>query len=81
MPRLFSRILLFKIDGEIYDLSTKPESIIRNYTFTCKDPNDGKDHLLLECSHKDNRGRINRITRLPEIRRWKIPDTEFFMKL
>lgn len=81
MPRLFSRILVFKVDGEIYDKSTKPESIIKNYTFAYKDYNDGANHGFIECSHKDNRGRITKITRLPEIRKWKIPDTEFFMKL
>lgn len=81
MPRLFTRILTFKVEGEIYDRSTKPEDIIKNYTFLFKDYHDCKDHFFLECSHKDRRGKITKLSRLPKIHRWKKPDTEFFLKL
>lgn len=81
MPRLFNRIITFKVEGEIYDLHTKAEDIIKNYTFCFKDLMDGRDHFFIEGSHKDNRGRIIKMTRLPKIHRWKKPDTEFFLKL
>lgn len=81
MPRLFTRILTFKVEGELYDLSTSAEDIIRNYTFNYRDYNDGRDKGFLLMEHKDNRGRITNITRLPKIRKWKKPDTEFFLKL
>lgn len=81
MPRLFTRVLTFKVEGEIYDLKTKAEDIIRNYTFAYKNYNDGGNHFFIEGTHKDHRGRIIRMTRLPKIHKWKIPDTEFFLKL
>ena len=81
MPRLFNRIITFHVEGEIYDKTTSPESIIRNYSFNFRDYSDGKDHFFIEGSHKDNRGRITRLTLLPKIHRWKTPDTEFFLKL
>jgi hypothetical protein len=81
MPRLFTRIITFKVEGEIYDLDTKAEDIIKNYTFAFKDYSDGKDHFFIEGTHKDIRGRIIKITRLPNIHKWKKPDTEFFLKL
>lgn len=81
MPRLFNRVLTFKVEGEIYDLETSAEDIIRNYTFRFRDYNDGKDRSFIELDHKDNRGRILKMTRLPRIHKWKKPDTEFFLKL
>jgi hypothetical protein len=81
MPRLFTRVLTFKVEGEIYDTNTTPESIIRNYTFAFKDYNDCRDHCFMEITHHDTRGRITQITRLPNIHKWKKPDTEFFLKL
>lgn len=81
MPRLFTRVLTLKVEGELYDQSTSAEDVIRNYTFTFKDYNDGRDHFFLEGTHKDNRGRITKITKLPKIHKWKKPDTEFFLKL
>ena len=81
MPRIFNRIITFHIEGEIYDTSTTPEDIIRNYTWSFKDYCDGKDHLFIEATHKDTRGRITKITRLPKIHKWKKPDTEFFLKM
>lgn len=81
MPRLFNRVLTFHVQGEIYDTTTTPEDIIKNYTFAFKDYSDGKDHLFLECTHHDTRGRITNLTRLPKIHKWKKPDTEFFLAL
>jgi hypothetical protein len=81
MPRLFTRILTFKIEGEIYDTETTAEEIIKNYNFNYKDYNDGIDKSFLVLDHKDHRGRIIKMTRLPKIHRWKKPDTEFFLKL
>jgi hypothetical protein len=81
MPRLFTRIITFKIEGEIYDRETSAEDIIKNYTFKFRDYYDGKDHFFIEGSHKDVRGRILKMTRLPKIHKWKKPDTEFFLKL
>lgn len=81
MPRLFTRVLTFKVEGELYDLSTSAEDILRNYTFTFKDYNDGRDKSFLVMEHKDDRGKITKVTRLPKIHRWKKPDTEFFLKL
>ena len=81
MPRLFNRVLTFHVEGEIYDHETSPESIIKNYTFAFHDYGDGKDHFFIEGYHKDNRGRITKVTKLPKIHRWKQPDTEFFLNL
>lgn len=79
MPRLFTRIVSFKIEGEIYDKETTPEDIIKNYNFAFKDYHDGRDHFFIEGDHKDNRGRISKIVRLPGIKKWNKPDTEFFI--
>lgn len=81
MPRLFTRIITLKVEGEIYDTHTKAEDIIKNYDWAFKDYGDGKDHFFIEGNHKDNRGRITKISRLPAIHKWKKPDTEFFLKL
>lgn len=81
MPRLFTRILTFKVEGEIYDTYTKPEDVIKNYNWSFSDYGDGKDRFFIEATHKDIRGRITKMTRLPKIHRWKKPDTEFFLKL
>jgi hypothetical protein len=81
MPRLFNRIITFHVEGEIYDTETPAEDIIKNYTWKFKDYNDGKDHIFIEASHKDHRGRITKITRLPKIHKMQKPDTEFFLKL
>lgn len=81
MPRLFNRIITFHVQGEIYDNSTSPESIIKNYTWSFKDYNDGKDHFFIDANHKDPRGRITKMTRLPKIHKMRKPDTEFFLKM
>lgn len=79
MPRIFNRIITFKVEGEIYDTETPAESIIRNYSWNYKDYGDGKDRFFIECDHKDNRGRITNVTRLPNIGKLKKPDTELFI--
>lgn len=79
MPRLFSRILTFKVEGEIYDTHTKAEDIIKNYSWVFKEDTDGKSALY--AYHKDSRGRITKMTRLSKISKDRIPDTEFFLKM
>jgi hypothetical protein len=81
MPRTFNRILTFHVQGEIYDNHTQAEDIIRNYNFNFKDYNDGVDRAYLIMDHKDHRGRITKMARLPKIHRWKKPDTELFLNL
>jgi hypothetical protein len=81
MPRLFDRILTFHVQGEIYDDHTQAEDIIRNYNFNFKDYNDGIDQAYVVMDHKDHRGRITKMKRLPAIRQWKKPDTELFLNL
>lgn len=81
MPRLFTRIITFKVEGEIYDTETKAESIIKNYNWEFHDYGDGKDRFFIEANHKDLRGRITKVTKLPKVHRWKKPDTEFFLQL
>lgn len=79
MPRLFNRIIEFHVEGEIYDTKTKPESIINNYTWSYEDNSDG--NIQIFAHHKDDRGRITKITKLAKSKPWKKPDTEFFLKL
>jgi hypothetical protein len=79
MPRLFTRILTFKVEGEIYDTQTKAEDIIKNYSWSFRDDNNGK--IYLYAFHQDSRGRISQMTKLPKIHRWKKSDTEFFLTL
>lgn len=80
MPRLFNRVLTFHVQGEIYDTQeTTPESIIRNYNWSFRDNSDGTIHVIGR--HKDSRGRISKMIKLPKIHKWKTPDTEFFLKL
>lgn len=79
MPRIFHRTLAFDIEGEIYDTSTKPEDILKNYDFHFKDYNDGEDKSFLSLEHKDRRGKITRISNMPKISKSKKPDTEYFL--
>lgn len=79
MPRIFNRIITFHVQGEIYDTETKPEDIIKNYTWNFRDYGDGKDRFYIESEHKDSRGRITRVTKLPKIHLYKKPDTELFL--
>lgn len=81
MPRVFHRILSFEVEGEIYDHSTKPEDIIKNYDWHFKGFNDGHgdDKCFLEATHRDHRGRLTGINNRPLIRKAKKPDTEYFV--
>lgn len=80
MPRVFDRIITFHVKGEIYDAKdTTPESILRNYNWSFRDNTDGT--ISVVGRHKDNRGRITKMIKLPKIHKYKQPDTEFFLKL
>lgn len=79
MSRIFNRIIMFHVIGEIYDNETKPEDIIRGYDWSFEDSMDGNVQIFGH--HKDNRGVITKMIKLPKIHRWKTPDTEFFLKL
>lgn len=80
MPRIFNRIVSLHIEGEIYDSKeTSPESIIRNYTWSFINNDNGSISLIGK--HKDHRGRITKINILPKIYKYKKPDTEFFLKM
>lgn len=81
MPRVFHRIISFEIEGEIYDLETKPEDIIRNYEWRFKgyDDSHGENKCFVEAHHKDHRGRITKLTKLPKILKTRVPDTESFV--
>lgn len=81
MPRIFHRIISFEVEGEIYDLETKPEDIIRNYEWRFKgyDDNHGENKCFVEAHHKDHRGRIVKLTKLPKILKTRVPDTESFI--
>lgn len=80
MPRYFNRIVNFSIKGEIYDTKeTTAESIIRNYNWSCRE-ND-KGDIVITGKHKDPRGRITKITKLPNIYKPSKPDTEFFVNM
>jgi hypothetical protein len=79
MARIFNRILTFHVRGEIYDTYTSPESILNNYEWTFDDNVDG--NIQMFAHHKDDRGRITDLIKLPKIHKWKTPDTEFFLKL
>jgi len=77
MPRIFNRLITFHVEGEIYDMETKPEDIIKGYQWHIRDNCDGKIHIV--ASHTDNRGRIHKMIKLPTIKKCKKPDTEYFL--
>lgn len=79
MPRTFNRVLNIHVQGEIYDSDdATPESIIRNYNWNFKNV---EGEIRLTGYHKDNRGRISKMTILPKIHQWKSPSVELFSKL
>lgn len=79
MPKIFDKVINFHIQGEIYDDDhTNPESIINNYTWTQKDI-EGEIHIIGR--HKDHRGRITNMVKLPKIHPWIKKDDELFVKL
>lgn len=77
MPRIFNRVISFRVEGEIYDNTTTPEDIIRSYDWSFK--HDGGNSIFCSASYDDNRGRITNMTRLKKIQKWKKPDTEYFI--
>lgn len=77
MPRLFNRLLTFTVTGEIYDTETKPEDIIKNYSWKTSVFSD--ESLTITADHHDKRGRITSIVKLPNITKTKKPDTEYFL--
>lgn len=80
MPKIFNRLITFKVSGEIYDKDTKPEDIIKNYEWKIKhNKNDISDEISICANHHDKRGRITNIVKLPNIQRAKKPDTEYFI--
>lgn len=79
MPRLFNRVLCFKIQGEIYDNETKPEDILKNYTWNFRN-HDGNHKVFLVADHRhDHRGTITNMVPLYPVQKWKKPDTEYFL--
>lgn len=79
MSRQFNRVITFHVEGEIDDKKTSPESIIKNYEWSFEYNEDG--NIQIFGFHKDNRGRITNMTRLPKIHKWKTSDTEFFLNM
>jgi hypothetical protein len=77
MPRIFNRIVIFHVQGEIYDNKTDPETIIKNYHWQTRNNIDGK--LQIVANHKDTRGRITKMVYLPKIYPWHKPDKELFL--
>jgi hypothetical protein len=77
MPRLFNRVISFRVEGEIYDTDTTPEQIIKSYDWSFK--HDGGNSIFCSASYDDNRGRITNMTRLNKIQKWRKPDTEYFI--
>ena len=78
MPRIFNRIIEFYVEGEIYDRETTPESILKNYDWSFDDNVDG--NIQLFAHHKDTGGRITKIIKSSRIKKYKKPDSEFFLK-
>lgn len=77
MPRIFNRLLTFKVSGEIYDTETKPEDIIKNYDWNMTISSD--DSIFISATHHDRRGRITNAVRLPNIQKTRKPDSEYFL--
>lgn len=79
MPRTFNRKISFNIQGEIYDLGTSAESIIKNYEWSFRDNCDG--NIFIVGHHKDYRGKITNMVKLSKIEKYGKPDTDFFVKM
>jgi hypothetical protein len=79
MPRLFNRLITFRVEGEIYDSDTTAEEILKNYNWKFKEYNDGKDICFLELEHNDHRGKITKLIKVGKTHKLKKPDTEFFL--
>lgn len=79
MPRVFHRVLSFEIEGEIYDLSTSPESILKGYSWNLHKGSENSNEIFLIAKHHDNRGRICKINKLVKINKSSTPDTNYFL--
>ena len=79
MPRIFHRVISFDIEGEIYDMSTSPESIIKGYSWELHKSNNISDEILITAKHKDNRGRIVKLKKLAKIKKSSVSDTNYFL--
>jgi hypothetical protein len=76
MPKTFTRIISFEVEGELYDLSTTPEEFINSYDWRFKGFHDNhEDKCFLESSHDDSRGRITNMMKKFEIKKTEKPDT------
>jgi hypothetical protein len=80
MPRVFTRLITVRVEGEIYDTETKPEDILKNYEWRCHENLSDPKGFDIVGKHKDHRGKITKAIVLPNIRKDnKKPDTEFFL--
>lgn len=79
MYKTFNKIITFHVEGEIEDKNTSPESIINNYDWSFSDSFDG--NIQIFGHHKDSRGRITKMTKLPKIHNWSSKDTQFFAEM
>lgn len=79
MKKQFNRVITFHVVGEIYDDKTTPESIIKRYNWSFK--KSVKGDIIITATHKDNRGQINKLTKLPKTHKWKTSDNEFFLSI
>lgn len=77
MPRLFNRLITFKVAGEIYDNETKAEDILKHYNWRTSVFSDESVKIIAD--HHDKRGRITSLVKLPNITKTKKPDTEYFL--
>lgn len=79
MPKIFNRVLSFRVEGEIYDTETKPEDILKNYTWSFRN-HDGNNKVFLVAEHKTNKqGTITNIVPLNKIQKWRKPDSEYYL--
>ena len=79
MRKVFDKIITFHVEGEIDNDHTSPESIINSYDWSFEDSFDG--NIQIFGHHKDTRGRITRMTKLPTIHNWHTKDTKFFAEM
>jgi hypothetical protein len=77
MSKLFNRALAFHVEGEVDDKFVSPESVIKNYEWSFEYNEDG--NIQIFGYHKDNKGRITNMTRLPKIYKWKSSDKELLL--
>lgn len=79
MPKIFNRVLCFRVQGEIYDPETSAEDILRNYNWGFRGDCERCKIFLVGNNSPDTRGYITNIIPLGHIKKWKKPDTEYFL--